>query len=86
MCGQVGNVPLGSSPLFLLLLSNVLSPIGPLINTSFQGERYFDPESQAALHWILTDWTNVQRSTVGQFEQHKDEAQEESVVFSRSPT
>ena len=49
--------------LFLLLLSEVLSPKGQPIKASFQAKKCFKPASQAALQHILSDWEHVRRNT-----------------------
>ena len=59
--------------LLLLLLSEVLSPKNWLIKASPQAWRYFDLGCQAALRLMLSNWAHVERSTVGQCEQHEDD-------------
>ena len=51
--------------LFLLLLSEVLSPKGQPIKASSQARNYFKPAFLAALEHTLLDWAHVQKNAVG---------------------
>lgn len=53
-----------------LLLSELLSPKGRSVKASPQAKRYFNPDSQAALWCMLSEWARVRRSTVGHCKQH----------------
>ena len=55
----------------IILLLSLLFEV--LVMAALHTVSYFSPDSQAVLQCMLSDWARVQRSTVGQCEQHEDD-------------